>query len=353
MHLKAFYLLLLVFCGACSTTRPFKTADGTVIDTSVAEIQRVNINGTKQFVTIRGRDRRNPVLLWLHGGPGSTSMPFYMYYNASLEDQFTVVYWDQRGSGKSYSSRIPPETMTLDQFVADTHALTKWLQQRFNQRKIVLVGHSWGGLLGMHVIAKHPDDYQAFMAVSPISNRPGSEQVSYEFTLNNAQQKQDAGALATLQQIGPPENGLYKGGLPALKQQRALVQKYGGVVHTYLKMPGSQIYLRSKEYSLLSLLKVNKIQRLHSPMIQTLWPAIDLKKQVPAVNVPIYFCLGRYDNNCPSTLVADYFESVQAPYKELIWFDGSAHLPCWEEPQKFNALVKEKLAIRSDKGDLK
>lgn len=353
MHPKAFYLFLLIFCGACSTTRPFKTADGKILATSVAETQRIAINGVKQFVTIRGRDRRNPVLLWLHGGPGSMSMPFYMHYNASLEDQFTVVYWDQRGSGKSYSSRLLPETMTLDQFVADTHELTQWLKQRFNQPKIILVGHSWGGLLGMHVIAKHPDDYQAFMAISPISNGPGSEQLSYEFALANAQQKQDVNALTTLQRIGPPENGLYKEGVSALQQQRALVQKYGGVVHTYLSMPGSQIYLRSKEYSLFSLLKANKIQQLSYPMVQTIWPTVDLKNQVPVVNVPVYFCLGRYDTNCPSTIVADYFESLQAPHKELIWFEESAHLPCWEEPQKFNALVKEKLATASKKERLK
>ncbi|CCH00165.1 putative aminopeptidase ybaC [Fibrella aestuarina BUZ 2] len=353
MRLKALSLILLIFCGACRTTRPFKAADGTILDTSIAEMQRVPINGVRQFVTIRGSDRRNPVLLWLHGGPGNLSMPLYMHYNAPLEDHFTVVYWDQRGSGKSYSSRIPAETMTLDQFVADTHALTAWLKQRFNQPKIVLVGHSWGGLLGMHVIAKHPDDYQAFMAVSPISNGPVSEQLSYEFALSNAQQKQDGSALATLQQIGPPENGLYKDGLDALKKQRDLVQKYGGVVHTHLRMPGSQIYLRSKEYSLLSLLKANKIQQLSYPMVETLWPALDLKQQIPAVNVPVYFCLGRYDNNCPSTLVADYVASVQAPHKELIWFEESAHLPCWEEPQKFNALVKEKLATATDKAALK
>ncbi|MBO0952123.1 alpha/beta fold hydrolase [Fibrella forsythiae] len=353
MRLKTVCLLLLIFCGACSTTRPFKTADGQLLDTSVAEIQRVTINGIKQFVTIRGRDRRNPVLLWLHGGPGSLSMPFYMHYNGSLEDRFTVVYWDQRGSGKSYSPRIAPETMTLDQFVADTHALTTWLKQRFNQSKIVLVGHSWGGLLGMHVIAKHPADYQAFMAVSPVSHGPESEQVSYKFTLNSAQQKQDVNALATLQRIGPPENGLYKEGLSALKQQRALVQTYGGVVHQALRMPGSQLFLHSKEYSFFTLFKTNKIQRLSYPMLETIWPTLDLKKQVPAVNVPVYFCLGRYDHNCPSALVADYYESVKAPHKELIWFDESAHLLCWEEPQKFNALVKEKLGTSSSSEDLK
>ncbi|QHV94315.1 alpha/beta fold hydrolase [Spirosoma endbachense] len=338
-----FYLLLLVYCAACSTTRPFRDSNGKRLLNSVAEIRRIKINGIKQFVTIRGTDRRNPILLWLHGGPGSISMPFYMYYNAPLEQQFTVVYWDQRGSGKSYSARIAPASMRMDQFIADAYELTIWLKKHFGQDKLFLVGHSWGGLLGMHVIAKHPDDYRAFVAVSPVSNGPQSEQLSYEFTLNSAQQKQDTAAVATLKRIGPPENGLYKEGLGALKQQRNLVQKYGGALHQNLRMPGSQLFLRSREYSLLDLLKTNKIQRLSYPMVQTIWPLMDLKAQIPVIKVPVYFCLGRYDYNCPSTLVANYYNSLQAPFKELIWFEESAHLPCWEEPQKFNALLQEKL----------
>jgi pimeloyl-ACP methyl ester carboxylesterase len=280
-------------------------------------------------------------------------MPIYMYYNASLEEHFTVIYWDQRGSGKSFSSRIPPESMTLDQFIADTHEVTNWLRKRFNQNKIVLVGHSWGGLLGMHVIAKHPDDYQAFVAVSPVSNGPKSEQLSYEFTLNSAQQKHDSLAIATLKRIGPPVNGLYSEGLSAIIQQRRLVQKYGGVFHQHLKMPSSQIFLRSREYNLLDLLKIKRIQRLSYPMAQAIWPAMDLRRQIPAINVPVYFCLGRYDYNCPSTLVAEYYESLKAPFKELIWFEESAHAPCLEESQKFNALVKERLIRGSNSESLK
>lgn len=336
-------LLVFIVCAACNTTRPFKTADGNRLPNNVAETRRININGTNQFVTIRGTDQRNPILLWLHGGPGTVAMPFYMYYNAPLEQHFTVIYWDQRGSGKSYSSHISTESMTLEQFIADTHELTTWLKKRFNQAKLVLVGHSWGSVLGLHVIARYPDDYQAFVAVSPLTNGPLSEQASYQFTLNRAQQQQDTLAMATLKRIGTPINGLYREGLSALKQQRELVKKYGGALHTNLKLPGSQLFLRSKEYSFMDLLKTKKIQRLSYPMLQRIWPTLDLKTQIPAIKVPIYFCLGRYDNNCPSSLVADYYEFLQAPKKELIWFEESAHLPCWEEPQTFNSLLKERL----------
>lgn len=343
MGKQVFYLSLLVYCIACSTTRSFKTTDGKSLPNSVAQTRRIKINGTNQFVTIRGTDRRNPILLWLHGGPGNLSMPLYMHYNAPLEQQFIVVYWDQRGSGKSYSPRIAPETMTLEQFIADTHELTDWLKKQFNQDKIVLVGHSWGGLLGMHVIDKHPDNYHALVAISPVSNGLQSERLSYEFTLKTAQHKQDTTALATLKRIGAPSNGLYKDGLSALKQQRDLVQKYGGAFHQNIQATSSQIFRRSKEYGLLDYLKFNKIVRLSSPIIEKIWPTLDLKSQIPAVKVPVYFCLGRYDYNCPSSLVADYYDFLQAPSKELVWFTESAHAGCWEEPQKFNALLTEKV----------
>jgi len=128
---KTLYVLLLVFCSACSATRPLRTSDGKKLPNSIAETQRIRINGIKQFVTIRGMDRGNPILLWLHGGPGNVAMPLYMHYSASLEDQFVVVYWDQRGSGKSYSPRIAPTSMTLDQYHVDANRTAgQWSIQR-------------------------------------------------------------------------------------------------------------------------------------------------------------------------------------------------------------------------------
>lgn len=343
MMRKTLYVLLLIFCAACSTTRPFKTSYGKKLSNSIAETRRLNINGIKQFLTIRGVDRGKPILLWLHGGPGNVAMPLYMHHSASLEDQFVVVYWDQRGSGKSYSPRIASTSMTLDQFTADTHELTSWLKKRFNQDKLFLVGHSWGGLLGLHVINKYPTDYAALVAVSPITDGPRSEQVSYEFTLNQAQQRQDTAALTTLKRIGPPLDGVYKGGFDSIVRERNLVQKYGGSYHQDLGGTFYRILRRSTEYNLFDYLKTNKIARLNWPMDEAIWPTIDLKRQIPEINVPVYFCLGRYDNHVPATVVADYCASLKAPVKEVIWFEESAHHLCFEEPQKFHALLKEKL----------
>ena len=338
-----FFLLLCFLSTACSTTRPLRTSDGKKLPNSIAQVRRLQINGTKQFLTIRGVDRAKPLLLWLHGGPGGVAMPLYIHHSAALEKQFVVVYWDQRGSGKSYSPHIAPASMTLDQFVSDTHALTSWLKKRFHQDKLFLVGHSWGGFLGLHVINKYPADYAALVAVSPITDGPRSEQLSYEFALTQAHQRRDTVGLSTLKRIGPPVNGLYKGGFEATLQERNLVQKYGGSYHQDLGGTFHRILWRSKEYNLFDYLKTKKIYRLNWPMDHAIWPTIDLKRQIPIVNVPVYFCLGRYDHHVPATVVADYFAYLQAPVKEVIWFEQSAHHLCFEEPEKFHDFLREKL----------
>ena len=346
-------LFFVVITSACSTSRPFKTADGKKLPNSIAQVQRIEINGNKQFVTIRSINQQKPILLWLHGGPGNVAMPLYMHYGAALEQHFTVVYWDQRGSGKSYSPSVAPASMTLDQFVSDTHELTNWLKRRFNQDKIFLVGHSWGGLLGLHVIDKHPIDYYAFVAVSPITDGPRSEQLSYEFTINQAQQRQDTAALTTLKRIGQPVNGVYKGGIIDANQERDLVQKYGGAYHQNLGGSIYKILKQSTEYNRLDYLKANKIARLSSPMFLALLPTIDLKRQIPAVKVPVYFCLGRYDYVCPTPLVTSYYASLQAPLKDVIWFNESAHHACFEESEKFISVLKERLLPLSARQALK
>jgi pimeloyl-ACP methyl ester carboxylesterase len=126
-------------------------------------------------------------------------------------------------------------------------------------------------------------------------------------------------------------------------QERSLVQKYDGAYHRNIGGSIYKILRQSKEYTLFDYLRAKKIERLSSPMLQAVLPRLDLKRQIPAISVPIYFCLGRYDYVCPTTLVTSYCASLQAPFKEVIWFDESAHHACFEEFEKFNSVLKEKL----------
>src|SRR5579872_1776595 len=130
--------------SAAGRTAPFRNADGSLLAGSVAEAGLWRIGGVMQWVMVRGRNTANPLLVTLHGGPGSSETPLLRSFNAALEDSYTVVYWDQRGAGRSYNRSIPPESMTVDRFVADLDELIDNLAARFGKRRVVLLGHSWG-----------------------------------------------------------------------------------------------------------------------------------------------------------------------------------------------------------------
>ncbi len=111
---------------------------------SIAIMKELSIGNTKQMLMINGVDVKNPLLLFLHGGPGTPQIGYVRHYQKELEQYFTVVHWDQRGSGLSYSKRISHHSMTIDHFIKDTIQVTQWLLAHFSKSKLYLVGHSWG-----------------------------------------------------------------------------------------------------------------------------------------------------------------------------------------------------------------
>ena len=129
-------------------TRPFLGPDGRVIPNSIAEIRYLRLGGLSQWVMIRGESLANPPLILLHGGPGFSEMRLFRRYNGPLERSFTVVYWDQRGAGKSFNSNIPKSSMTVEQFIADLDELVDTVRARVGKPKVAIFGHSWGSALG-------------------------------------------------------------------------------------------------------------------------------------------------------------------------------------------------------------
>jgi len=130
-------ILLIAVRGALSPfTEPFKTSDGTVVEESVSELSFVTIGGMEQAILVRGENRSNPVLLWLHGGPGAAQMPLAHHLDRELEKEFVVVHWDQRGAGKSNHRGFDEQSMKFDRYVTDAHELIGYLKERFEQEKI-------------------------------------------------------------------------------------------------------------------------------------------------------------------------------------------------------------------------
>ncbi len=186
------------------STRPFTDAQGHMIPGSIAEMRLETIGGVPQMLWFRGIDTHLPVLILLHGGPGASELPLFRYFNADLERHFLVVYWEQRGTGRSFRSDIPPESMTISRFVADLGEVVQLVQTRFGKRRVTLLGHSWGTVPGLIYAHDHPENVAVYVGVGQIANMPEGERQGYAFALEQARVHGDEGALEALQKLGPP-----------------------------------------------------------------------------------------------------------------------------------------------------
>ena len=190
----------------------------------------MTLGGAEQSVLLRGRHVGNPVLLFLHGGPGTSELGMIRAHNLpALEAHFTVAVWDQRGAGKSFAALEPASAMNVEQLVSDTRELSAWLCRRFGQEKIYLAGHSWGSLLGVLTVSRHPELYVAYVGFGQAVDMDEGERLSYAWTLDQARKAGDARSTAKLERIGAPP---YSGDVRAkVVAQRAILARYGGEVH--------------------------------------------------------------------------------------------------------------------------
>lgn len=328
-------------------TDPIVDSRGRVLKDSVAALERVTLGGVEQSILIRGRSVTNPVLLYLHGGPGTSELGMLRTYNIpALEERFTVVVWEQRGAAKSFAALKPSSTMTIDQLVSDAAELVELLCRRFDKEKIFLVGHSWGSVLGVLTAKRCPNRLHAFVGVGQVVDMLEGERLSYAWTMERAREAGDARSVAKLERIGTPP---YPEPLrPKVVTQRAILARYGGEVHGN---PRGGMFillaclLRTHEYGWLD--RINFFRGAFASM-DLLWPqlmAINLIEQVPTLEVPVYFLEGRHDMEAPSALAERYFRALDAPRKELIWFEHSAHFVNTEEPEAFNRFFLDQLLV--------
>ncbi len=305
--------------------------------------ESVILGGLKQTVHIWGTDTENPVLLFLHGGPGVPNRHSIAKYHLDLTDDFTLVAWDQRGTGGSYFG-CDPKSLTLDQLVDDCGQLLSWLCQTLDKKKIFLLGGSWGTELGTLVCQKYPQLVAGYIGYGQVVNGIENEELSYRFVLEKAKEANDAEDIAALEKVGPPVDGQYKPVFEGLMTQRKLLKKYGGVSTKsggYFESTVMPI-LKSSELSLKEKLGTAKGYEV---CLRNMWPTVvhyDFIKDCGPFQMPYYIFQGRLDRNTPAALIQDYFDSIQAPDKDLVWFEHSAHGPLGEETEKFKKLLREK-----------
>lgn len=307
---------------------------------SLKEKSLMELGGEKQYVEITGESDKNPVLLFIHGGPGWPQTPQLRYFNADLSTAFILATWDQRGCGKSYLYDSVAPNVTLEQIVADAHELTGYLKNRFHARKIYLAGFSWGSVIGLTLARRYPEDYLAYIGISQVISMKKGMQVSQQWVRQQASQKNDTATLHILQQLQRGDSSLCKTPLDFFMKQYELVSKYHGAVFN----PRSDVEVQKAiiSYDDYKSYDWNKGFFYSATRLEKDMFSVDFSN-LAKLSIPVYFIAGRHDWNVPAVLVKEFMDHLECPHKEIIWFEHSGHGPLEEEPEKFNQVMIEKL----------
>lgn len=328
--------------------KPYLDDSGKPLAGSISEKIKVKIGGVDQGMFIKGKNARNPVLLYLHGG-----IPDYFlteHYATGLDEDFTVVWWEQRGSGLSYSADVPPESVNPEQLVSDTVELTNYLRKRFDQEKIYLMGRSGGTFIGIQAAARAPELYYAYLAVAQISHQLESERLAYDYMLQRFKDEGNTKMVRRLEEA--PVGDTVPLPDSYLKVRDVAMHALGvGTIHdmksiiTGLFLPS----LLNREYTLSEKVglwrgKIFSGSRLWNTQLST-----DLTKMVTRLEIPVYFFHGVYDYTVSYPLAKSYCERLDAPVKGFYTFTKSAHTPFFEEPEKMREIVRADV-LRGSKG---
>lgn len=296
----------------------------------IYSLERISLGGMDNAILLRGRDSGNPLLLWLHGGPGAGQIDVAWKRFSALEEDFVLVQWDQPGAGKSNPRCIDETSLTFARFISDARELTAYLKARFPGRPIFLLGHSWGSQLGARLARDYPEDYAAYIGVSQVVKAEAAEMIAYEWLggkIAGARCRRDA---KTLESLGPPPYADHE----AYVGFARLVESYGGGMDIGATELIST-FLQSPDYRLGDLSAWLRGAKRGSGVMWEETRRQDLRKDVPSLGLPSYFISGVLDRNTPPELVELYVEALDAPRKRFVRFEHSAHTPFFAEPGSF------------------
>jgi pimeloyl-ACP methyl ester carboxylesterase len=321
------------------STPPIVDPEGRVVAGSIASVESVHLGGTDQWVSLRGRDIDNPLFVFVCGGPCASEMALVRHYNRALEDHFVVVMWDYRGAAKSFDAirHAPP---TLDRHVEDLRELIEWLTTRIGKRRVFVLGHSWGSVPALAFARKHGSLLDAYIGVGQIVDVEAGRRLAYDRTLELARIENDRAAIWLLERIGPPP---YHGRWGRVAKHWALVQaalrQRGASSVKRVMREMAAVSWQAPEYSWVD--RFNFVRALTVGMAEALphTDGVDFTSLAPRLEVPAYFVMGRHDVLTPPDLVERYVAKLEAPRKRIIWFDRAAHLPPYEEPDRFVAAM--------------
>jgi proline iminopeptidase len=338
-------VVLAIWIAFPASTPPILQADGRALRGSIAELATVRLGGHDQTIMIRGYRLDKPVLLYLNGGPGQSSLPFTRVVLADLSRDFIIVDWDQRGAGKSYSALDPTSTLTLDQAVSDTLELTNYLRQRFDEPKIYILGESWGSILGVLAVQRQPALFYAFIGSGQMVSVRETDRRFYQDVLDRAERDGNAALAAQMRALGQPPyadipyaNFVAAGQYAALYKPYTPSQAYSDLGNTSGLGPFGVL---ASEYNLVE--RFNVLRGLMD-MFTVMYPQLqelDLRRDVPRLEVPVYILDGAAELSARRDLAHEWFYALEAPSKHMFTIENAAHSVAFEQFEAFGTIMRE------------
>ncbi len=334
----ALIMLIVLLIYSPGKMKPYLDQNGHILSGSLNEKIFIPIGGVQQGMIIKSKNTNNPVLLYLHGG-----IPDFFLtqkYPTGFEEYFTVVWWEQRGSGLSYNKNIPAASLSLDQMISDTKELTNYLRARFKKEKIYLMGRSGGTFIGMHVAANAPELYHAYIGIGQMSNQLQSERESYELMLKLYRDQNNTKMIRKLE--ASPVADIIP--IEYLQLRDGAMHSLGiGTTHDMHSVVSGMFIpsLTCRSYTLKE--KINLWRSKAQSGVHPLWNKMittDLRQDLSEIKIPVYFFHGIYDHTVSYSLARNYYEMLHAPVKGFYTFEHSAHSPHFEEPSLVRKIIE-------------
>ena len=305
-------------------------------DNSISELRKVKIGDTELEVMIRGNDRNNPVLIFVHGGPCCSEIPYARKYQDALEQDITIVHYDQRGSGKSYVVGQDYADVSVENHVSDLIELTKYVETYLEKDQVILLGHSFGTYIATIAAAQSPELYQAYVGIGQMSDTIESEINSLYMCIEAAEA---AGNAVDVTALKNAEQAILAGEKIV---SRYFVRKYGFAAR---QINESADYLSGflfgSEYNLKDTVGFYTASKKYQDTL--IMEAIQnpITEVVTELELPVYFVMGKYDGMTSTKSAEKYLDSLVCDVKEFVVFDESAHYPQFEEKEKFYQWMKD------------
>ncbi|HPC35448.1 MAG TPA: alpha/beta hydrolase [Candidatus Marinimicrobia bacterium] len=325
-------LSIIIFFGILwilpARTPKIKSSSGNAI----AKIDYIKIGNVEQCVLIRSADINNPIILFLHGGPGMPMMYLAHEFQRPLEKHFTVVQWDRQGAGKTFVRNTHSiDNMNIRQQLDDCYELIDTLRHRYKKDRIILVGHSFGTYLGSILVTERPELFCAYISIGQDLDDKKAKAIQERFIRENALKNKRPEIIAELEKGGNHnfENWLFEFGGELKNSKSFLPLIWSG--------------LRSPEYTLKEAFSVGKGSSFSNRYMKYNVLDSSIYYKIREYKIPVYFFVGTNDYTTPFELIEDYFQIIKAPKKQTIYFDNSDHFPFFEEPEKFCIEVEKVL----------